>query len=134
MTVLKAARPHFSQFHMLKILHLSFVLLAVSGFIVRVILSETHPHLLKLKTARIVPHIIDTLLLISGLVLVFHGHWLSRPYAWLIAKLIGLFGYIGFGAITLRRRGSAKWLAFAGALGCLAYIGQVAITKQVGGF
>lgn len=119
---------------MLKILHLSLVLLAVSGFIVRVILSETHPHRLKHKTARILPHIIDTLLLISGLVLVFHGHWLSRPYGWLIAKLIGLFGYIGFGAITMRRRGPVKWLAFAGALGCLAYIGQVAVTKQIGIF
>jgi uncharacterized membrane protein SirB2 len=119
---------------MIKILHLSFVLLSVSGFIVRVILTKTHPRLLKLKTARTVPHVIDTLLLISGLVLVFQGNWLSRPYGWIIAKLAGLFGYIGFGMIAMRQRGPIKWLAFAGALGCLIYISRVAVTKQIGLF
>ncbi|MGZ8195523.1 MAG: SirB2 family protein [Methylosarcina sp.] len=119
---------------MMKILHLSFVILAVSGFIVRVILSETHPRILKLKTVKIAPHVIDTLLLISGLILVFQGNWLSMRYGWIIAKLAGLFGYIGFGVIAMRQRGLMKWLALAAALACLAYIGRVAVTKQIGFF
>lgn len=117
---------------MIKILHLSFVFLSVSGFIVRVILAETHPHILKLKTIRIAPHVIDTFLLISGLILVFQGNWLVRSYAWIIAKFAGLFGYIGLGVIAMHQRGPMKWLAFAGALICLAYIGKVAVTKQIG--
>ena len=115
---------------MIKIFHLSFILLSLFSFVGRVVLSETHPALLKQKAFKIVPHVIDTLLLISGITLIFQGDWLSTDYGWIIAKLVALFGYIGLGVVVMRNRGAVRWLAFVGAMACFVYIGIAAVTKN----
>jgi uncharacterized membrane protein SirB2 len=115
---------------MIKIFHLTFVLLSIFSFVGRVILSETHPAILKQKAFKIAPHVIDTLLLISGITLVFQGGWLSREYGWIVAKIVALLGYIGLGVVVMRNRGTVRWLAFVGAMTCFVYIGIVAVTKN----
>lgn len=115
---------------MIKILHLTFVLLSISSFLARVLLSETHAELLNQKAFKIAPHIISTLLLLSGITLVFQGQWLSGEYGWIIAKIIVLFGYIGLGIMTIHSQGKTRWLAFAGAIACFIYIGIAAVTKH----
>ncbi|MGR9086515.1 MAG: SirB2 family protein [Gammaproteobacteria bacterium] len=115
---------------MIKIVHISLAVISFTGFISRAVLSEIRPRILACKAVKIAPHVIDTLLLISGILMIIQGHWLNGQHDWIIAKLAGLFAYIGFGAIALRRRGVIKWLAFAGAVACYAYIGSVAVTKQ----
>lgn len=113
---------------MLKTFHLLFVLIAISSFVGRVILSETQPEVLKQKLFKIAPHIIDSLLLLSGIVLAMQGSWAS--HGWLAAKLIALVAYIGLGIVTMRSRGNQRWLAFSGAMACFVYIGMVAVTKN----
>jgi uncharacterized membrane protein SirB2 len=93
-------------------------------------LSETFPSILKKKVVDIAPHIINTLLLVSGIALVFQGGWLSTSYGWIVAKIIALLIYIGLGIITMRLRGANRWLAFTGAMVSLIYIGIVAVTKN----
>ena len=115
---------------MFKIVHLVCVVLAIVGFVARVVLAETQPSLLKKKRFKIVPHIIDSLLVISGMTLVIQGQWLAVEHGWLVAKLTALFGYIGFGVIALRIRGNVRWLAFVGAVSCFTYIVIVAVTKN----
>ncbi len=115
---------------MIKLIHLTFVLLSIFSFVGRVILSETHPAILKQKIFKISPHVIDTLLLISGITLVFQGGWLSMEYGWIIAKIVALVGYICLGVIVMRNRGTVRWLAFAGAIICFIYIALVAVTKN----
>jgi uncharacterized membrane protein SirB2 len=115
---------------MIKDFHLTFVLLSIFSFVGRVILSETHPAILKQKALKIVPHVIDTLLLVSGIALVFQGAWLATDYGWIIAKLVALFGYIGLGVVVMRNRGTVRWLAFVGAMVCFVYIGITAVTKN----
>lgn len=115
---------------MIKIVHLFFVLLTLVSFVGRVVLAETQPSLLKKKRFRIVPYIIDACLLLSGIALVIQGQWLSGDSHWLVAKLTALLGYIIFGVIVMRIRGTVRWLAFAGAMICFAYIGIVAATKN----
>lgn len=115
---------------MTKFIHLSFVLLVLFSFIGRIVLSEVRPELLKRKAIKIAPHVIDTLLLVSGIVLVFDGGWLSGDFSWIIAKIIALFAYIGFGMIAMKQQGKIRWLAFAGAIACFAYIGSVAVAKH----
>lgn len=115
---------------MIKIFHLAFVLLSLASFVGRVTLSEVNPDMLKQKAFKIAPHVIDTLLLLSGIILVFQGAWLSVEHGWITGKIIGLLGYIGLGVVAMRNQGSARWLAFAGALACFAYIGIVAVTKN----
>lgn len=115
---------------MIKFFHLSFVLISIIGFVSRVVLSETHPELLKQKLFKIAPHVVDTLLMLSGIMLVFQGAWLTAEYGWIIAKIVALAGYIGLGVMTMRNRGTVRWLAFGGAMTCFVYIGIVAVTKN----
>ncbi|MDD5460384.1 MAG: SirB2 family protein [Methylococcales bacterium] len=115
---------------MIKTLHLTFILLSILSFVGRVILSETHPVILKQKLFRIAPHIIDTILLLSGITLIYQGNWLSTDYSWIIAKIVALLGYIGLGVVVMRNRGAVRWLAFIGAMACFVYIGIVAVTKN----
>lgn len=115
---------------MIKHLHLTFVLLSICSFVGRVILSEIRPAFLKMKAMKIAPHVIDTLLLVSGITLVFQGQWLSGEFGWIIGKIVALFGYVGFGVMTMRGQGSNRWLAFTGAMACFIYIGIVAVTKN----
>ena len=115
---------------MIKIIHLTFIFLSIFSFVGRVILSETQPAILKQKALKIAPHVIDTLLLVSGITLVFQGGWLSTDYGWIIAKIVALIGYIGLGVVVMRNRGTVRWLAFVGAMACFVYIGIVAVTKN----
>ncbi|MDO9105405.1 MAG: SirB2 family protein [Methylovulum sp.] len=115
---------------MIKILHLTFILMSVVSFVGRVIISETQPALLKQKLFKIAPHIIDSALLLSGIALVFQGQWLSTEHGWIIAKLCALVVYIGLSIVVMRNRGTTRWLAFSGAMLCFAYIGIVAVTKN----
>ena len=115
---------------MIKTFHLLFILISIISFVGRVILSETYPSLLQKKVVNIAPHIINTLLIISGVALIFQGGWLSISYGWIIAKIVALLIYIGLGIITLKQRGTNRWLAFIGAMACLVYIGIVAVTKN----
>ncbi len=115
----------------MKHLHLLFVALVALSFIGRVALAEYRPALLANKWIKISPHVLASLLLLSGAVLVLQGGWLAGDYGWIIAKLVLMFVFIGLGLLTMREQGQKRWLAFAGALFCLFYIVKVAFTKQV---
>ncbi len=82
---------------------------------------------------RIVPHLIDTLLLASGLTLAFIIH--QYPFfnsGWLTAKVIGLVVYIALGMLLFRGVDSrcARTLTGLAALLVFAYIVGVAVSKQ----
>jgi uncharacterized membrane protein SirB2 len=111
-------------------LHITLIITSFFGFIVRVILSVLTPLVLKNKFFKITPHIIDTLLLLSGVTLVFQENWLESDYSWIITKLIILFVYIILGIIVMRGKGFKRWLAFISAIGCYGCIIVVALTKQ----
>ncbi|MDD4906196.1 MAG: SirB2 family protein [Methylobacter tundripaludum] len=115
---------------MIKILHLTFILLSISSFVGRVYLAEKRPELLEQKWIKIGPHIVNTLLLITGFTLVFQGSWLSGEYGWIVAKIIALLGYVGLGMVAIKSQGTLRWQAFAGALACFIYIGIVAVSKN----
>lgn len=115
---------------MIKILHLTFILLSITSFVVRVFLAEKRPEILEQKWIKIGPHIVNTFLLITGFMLIFQGQWLSGEFGWIAAKIIALFGYIGLGMVAIKSQGVLRWQAFAGALACFIYIGIVAVSKN----
>ncbi|MCQ8103694.1 SirB2 family protein [Methylomonas sp. SURF-2] len=116
---------------MLKHIHLLFVALAAIGFIGRVAMAQYQPEMLQRRWIKLSPHILAGLLLLSGIGLVFQGDWLANSYAWIVAKLILMFVFIGLGLMTMREQGEKRWIAFAAALFCLFYIVKVAFAKQV---
>jgi uncharacterized membrane protein SirB2 len=115
---------------MIKMIHLTFILLSIFSFVGRVFLAQNRPEMLEIKWIKIGPHIVNTILLISGFTLVFQGQWLSGEYGWIVAKLIALLGYVGLGLVAIKSEGILRWQAFAGALACFIYIGIVAVSKH----
>jgi uncharacterized membrane protein SirB2 len=116
---------------LIKILHISLVLISFASFISRVALLQFNPKVLQIKWLKILPHVIDTLLLLSGIYLVIQGSWLAGEYGWLVAKIVALIAYIGLGITVMHQQGKTRWLAFTGAIACYAYILSVAISKNI---
>ena len=84
---------------------------------------------------RVVPHAVDTLLLLSGLGLIVVTRYIpfTANGAWLTEKLFGVIIYIALGFIALGRRRprsqQSRFIAFLLALVVLFIIIQLAITR-----
>lgn len=116
----------------IKHLHVTCVVLSGAGFTLRGLLMLRESPWLERRLARVLPHVVDTLLLGSALTLA----WMSGQYpfvqGWLTAKVCGLLAYIGLGSIALKRgrtRG-VRAACFAAALLVFGYIVSVALTRS----
>lgn len=116
----------------LKIVHVSFAIVSIAGFVLRGVWMFGHSANLQRRIVRIAPHVVDTAFLISGIWLVVILHLAVREQAWLIAKLVALILYIVFGAIALRRGRTLqiRAAAFVAALLAYLYIGGVALSRS----
>ncbi len=115
---------------MIKSIHLIFIFSSLISFTGRMALSVFKPSLLQNKLVKIAPHVIDTILLLSGITLVIQGNYLDGEFGWIISKLILLLGYIGFGVMAMRSNGAKRWIAFITAIVCFVAIFITAITKN----
>ncbi len=115
---------------MIKIIHLTFILASLVSFIGRITLSQFNPEVLNNKFIKIAPHVIDTILLLSGITLVMQGGWLEGNYGWIESKVILLLCYVALGVMAMRFSGAKRWLAFTGAIACYIFIFSIAITKN----
>ncbi len=115
-----------------KHLHITFAALSGLLFLLRGIWMLMDSPLLKRRWVRIVPHVIDTALLASALVLVFWSAQYPFVQAWLTVKVVALVAYIGLGTVALKRGKSkpVRTAAFIAALAVFAYIVKVALTRQ----
>ncbi|MCS3605813.1 SirB2 family protein [Erwinia rhapontici] len=119
----------------LKHFHLLTVAITALMFVLRFYWFQTHSSMLQRRWVRIVPHLNDTLLLLSGglLVAITHFYPFSPQGAWLTEKLFGVIIYIALGFIALGRRPRAqkiRWIAFIVALIALVVIVKLATTKM----
>jgi len=117
---------------LIKHLHLTSVTLSILFFMVRGAGMLVDAQWLQKKLVRVLPHIIDTILLASAIALTIILSQYPLQQDWLTAKVIGLVLYIGLGTIALKR-GKTKAVritAFMLALCSIAYILSVAITHN----
>jgi len=117
---------------LLKSIHISSVSGSYILFFLRGIWSLNGSSLMQKRWVKSVPHIVDTLLLISAIALAFTIHQYPFKDAWLTAKIMGLLVYIGMGFIALRNGISKKirilsWLAAQTVFG---YIILVAVSHN----
>lgn len=112
----------------LKMLHVSFALISIIGFIVRGLLKFQGSALLQKKFLKIAPHIVDTVLILSAIGLTVSIGQYPFVDSWLTAKVLGLVVYIFLGLVTLKfaKTTPVRLLAFILAIVVFAYIASVA--------
>ena len=122
----------------LKLLHMSAVAISFLGFAARGVGVLSNASWVRHHLTRALPHLIDTVLLLSAVGML----WVIRlsPWAlpWLQAKLVGLIIYVALGVIALRpapagraeRSRTLRLIAWIGALAVFGYIVSVALTKS----
>ena len=115
----------------IKIIHMSSALLSFIGFFIRGIFMIKESELMQAKFTKIAPHIIDTILLVSAIVLATLSSQYPITHNWLSVKVIGLLIYIGLGLWAFRfgKTKSQKIIGWASALTVFILIAITAITK-----
>lgn len=87
----------------LKLSHIVWVSISIILFNWRFWLRICYPNESLPKLLRILPHINDTLLLLTGFAIAGIGHWSPIASKWLGVKLILILFYIGLGFVCLKK-------------------------------
>ena len=119
-------------YSLLKHVHLATIAITLTLFLLRGAWMMADSPRLRARWVRIVPHVNDTLLLISGFGLAITLGQYPLVDGWLTAKLFALIAYIVLGTVALkrgktRRMRIAAWIA---ALLVLGYIVAVAVAHD----
>lgn len=116
----------------LKLLHLTCALLSLGLFTLRGCWMLLDSPLRQARWTRIVPHVVDTVFLASGIALALRIGQYPFAQPWLTAKVLGLVAYIILGSIALKRRPTRaiRAAAFVAALLVFAYIIGVARARH----
>ncbi len=120
------------MYEALKWLHVASVAASGAGFLARGALMLADSPLLRMRVVRVVPHVVDTVLLASAIALAVLARLSPLQHTWLATKIIALLLYILLGTVALKRgrtrRGRAT--AFAAAVAVFAYIVSVALQRD----
>ncbi len=116
----------------LKISHMAFAAVAIAGFLLRGYWVLSGSPLRSNRATKIVPHIVDALFLATGIWLAVILNLNVPQHAWLLAKFMGLLGYIGFGMVAFRfgKTQEMRLVAFVAAVASFAYIVGAALAKS----
>jgi uncharacterized membrane protein SirB2 len=119
-----------------KLVHQAAVVLSLTGFVARGAASFAGAGWVGSRAARTLPHVIDTVLLLSALALAWMLRLTLDSAPWLVSKIAGLVVYVGLGVVALRaqRPLRVRAAAWVGALLTAAWIVSVALTKSPAGF
>jgi len=120
----------------LKLIHVTCAFASIAGFALRGYWMAVDNPLLQHRVVKVLPHVIDTLLLGAALALltVLHLSPLTQP--WLGTKIIALLLYIGLGMVALRfgRSKGVRVSAWLLALLTAVFMVSVAYSKSPLGF
>lgn len=124
------------NYEILKMVHVSFAILSISGFTLRGYWMLRASPLLASLPVRVLPHVIDTLFLLSGIWLVVLLDLPVLRLPWLIAKILLLVVYILLGTIALKRGKTrqTRVVAFLLALLTFSWIAGIATSKSLAGW
>lgn len=119
-----------------KLVHQAAVVLSLSGFFVRGAAALGGARWVGSRAAKTLPHIVDSVLLLSAIGLAWMLRLDPGNAPWLLAKIIGLVVYIVLGVVALRpgRPRAVRAAAWLAALVTVGWIVSVALTKNSLGF
>ena len=117
---------------LIKYIHITCVVTSFSLFFIRGLWVIGDSGLQSIKWPRWVAPVIDTVLLVSAIMLALNLKQYPIIDSWLTAKVIALFLYIGLGmlALTYGQTKKIRVMSWLGAQAVFAYIVSVALTKN----
>ena len=120
------------SYSFLKSVHAATALVSILGFLLRGYWMLSANPALKARLTRILPHVVDTLFLVSGILLLVQLGGGTLTSAWMLCKIAGLVVYIVLGTVAIKRgkTRSIRTMALAAALLVFAYIYGVALSKS----
>jgi uncharacterized membrane protein SirB2 len=120
----------------LKTIHQTAVALSFTGFFARGLGSLLGAAWVQRRPAKTLPHIVDSVLLLSAIAMVWMLRVNPAAMPWLAAKIVGLLVYIGLGMLALKpgRPPAVRAAAWIAALATITYIVSVAFSKHPAGF
>lgn len=112
----------------LKHLHMTAAGLSILFFVIRAYWSVSGSALLQTRLIKTLPHVIDTVLLLAGIML---AAMIGPEQPWILAKIVALIAYILVGTVAIKRGKTARSRAIAAIIAILIfiYIVGVALNK-----
>ena len=120
----------------LKLIHVTCAFASIAGFALRGYWMAVDNPLLQHRVVKVLPHVIDTLLLGAALALLIVLHLSPLTQPWLGTKIVALLFYIGLGMVALRfgRSKGVRVSAWLLALLTAVFMVSVAYSKSPLGF
>ncbi len=120
------------SYELLKMMHVGSIIVSYLLFFLRGIWLMQDSEQLRQRWVKVLPHVVDTILLISAVALAMIIQQSPFSDSWLTAKVIGLLFYIGLGMIAMRfgKTRRIKIIAWMTAQCVFIYIVLVALTKS----
>ncbi|MGJ7458761.1 SirB2 family protein [Halomonas sp. MA07-2] len=117
---------------LIKHLHITTAILSILFFMLRAWWSVRGSPWLQRRWVKVLPHVIDTLLLTLGVLLMVMLSMWPQQHPWLAAKLIALLVYIGLGTLAIKRGRSpaVRGVAALAAVAAFAYMLGAALHKS----
>jgi len=117
---------------MIKLIHMSTAFISISLFLLRGFWVFRDSLMMNKKWVKIIPHVNDTILLITATMLAVITQQYPFVDNWLTAKLIALIIYIIFGMYALKRAKEQKnkRVFFVLSILTFSYILMVAVTRS----
>ena len=116
----------------MKHLHMTLALISVALFTLRFVWVLMSSEQLNKKWVKIAPHIIDTLLLVLGITMAVKLSINPVEQLWLAEKILAVFAYIftAFYTLKLAKNNTMRIIGYLGALGWVALVVKLAMSKQ----
>ncbi len=120
------------NYELIKMIHVGSVVLSYLLFTLRGFWVISQSPSLQKRWVKILPHVIDTALLVSAITLVIYIQQSPLQDSWLTAKVAGLLVYIGLGMVAMRfgKTRQIRIAAWVAAETVFFYIVLVALTKS----
>ena len=120
------------SYALIKMIHVGSLITSFLFFFIRGIWLIKESPVLSQRWVKILPHVVDTILLTSAIALAFKIKQSPFVDPWLTAKVTGLFIYIGLGMIAMRfgKTRRIRITAWIAAQCVFIYIVAVALTKS----
>ncbi|MCR4302301.1 MAG: SirB2 family protein [Sulfuricaulis sp.] len=124
---------NIDQIGWLNDVHIACAILSGTGYLIRGIGMMRESSWLHNTWVRVLPHIVDTILLASAILLTIQIRQYPFVQGWLTAKVLALVAYIVIGAVGLKYGKTMKIrvMAWLVAMLLFGYIVLVALTRQV---